>query len=89
MLNICFSFTLALTINADSELTATKREVTSKQLEVELWQNLAFYMSTEVPYTLKRLVPGDLKVTDILLKFADILLFLFLFMFSVHLRWTI
>lgn len=60
-----FHSTLALTTSADSELTATKREASSKQLEIELWQNLAFYMSTEVPYTLKRLVPGDLKVTKI------------------------
>lgn len=30
---------------------------------MQLWQDLAQYMSTEVPYTIKRLMPADLKVT--------------------------
>lgn len=52
-----------MTRSADSDLTTDKREAESRQLEMELWQSLAQYMSTEVPYTIKRLLPADLKVS--------------------------
>lgn len=38
-----------------------QRDLNSKKLEAELWENLAVYMNSEVGYTLKRLLPGDLK----------------------------
>lgn len=50
--------------NADSELTAQKRVAETKKLEVELWENLANYMNSEVAYTIKRLLPADLKVRN-------------------------
>lgn len=38
-----------------------QRDSNSKKLEAELWENLALYMNSEVAYTIKRLLPGDLK----------------------------
>lgn len=38
-----------------------QRELNSKKLEADLWENLALYMNSEVGYTIKRLLPGDLK----------------------------
>lgn len=52
----------AMTQNADNELNSVKRNAENRQLEADLWQNLAIYMNSEVPYTIKRLLPGDLKV---------------------------
>lgn len=48
--------------NADTELTAEQRATESNRLEAELWQNLPIYMNCEIGYTLKRLLPADLKV---------------------------
>lgn len=39
--------------------------MSSNQLEKELWQSLATYMNSEIPYTIKRLLPADLKVNSI------------------------
>lgn len=47
--------------NVESELNSKTRELNSKKLETELWENLALYMNSEVGYTIKRLLPGDLK----------------------------
>lgn len=52
----------SLNRNADTELTANQRATESNQLEADLWQNLAVYMNCEIGYTLKRLLPADLKV---------------------------
>lgn len=54
----------SLSRNADSELTANQRATESDRLEAELWQNLAVYMNCEIGYTLKRLLPADLKVCN-------------------------
>lgn len=48
--------------SVESELTAEKRDEDSKKLENELWSNLAAYMNSEILYTIKRLLPADLKV---------------------------
>lgn len=48
--------------SVESELSAKTREEESKQLENELWSNLAAFMNSEVLYTIKRLLPADLKV---------------------------
>lgn len=54
----------SLSRNADAELTADQRVTDSNRLEAELWQNLAIYMNCEIGYTLKRLLPADLKVCN-------------------------
>lgn len=43
---------------------ANQRASESNQLEADLWQNLAIYMNCEIGYTLKRLLPADLKVCN-------------------------
>lgn len=48
--------------SVESELQSEKRDIDNKQLENELWSNLAAYMNSEILYTLKRLLPADLKV---------------------------
>lgn len=48
--------------SVESELATEKREEDSKRLENELWFNLAAYMNSEILYTVKRLLPADLKV---------------------------
>lgn len=53
----------ALDKSVESELGTEKRIQDSKQLEDELWSDLATYMNSEVLYTIKRLLPADLKVT--------------------------
>lgn len=60
----------ALSRNLDSELTANQRATESNRLEAELWQNLANYMNCEIGYTLKRLLPADLKVCQIVLLYT-------------------
>lgn len=52
----------SLSRSADTELTTDQRVTESNRLEAELWQNLAIYMNCEIGYTLKRLLPADLKV---------------------------
>lgn len=52
----------SLNKSVESELQSEKREIDNKQLENELWSNLAAYMNSEILYTLKRLLPADLKV---------------------------
>lgn len=52
----------SLNKTVESELTVQKREQANQQLENELWSNLAAYMNSEILYTLKRLLPADLKV---------------------------
>lgn len=54
-------FILALTITADGELTKAERNVSIDQMNRELWSSLAQYMNTEVCYTMKKLLPADLK----------------------------
>lgn len=54
----------SLSRNADTELMANQRATESNQLEADLWQNLAIYMNCEIGYTLKRLLPADLKVCN-------------------------
>lgn len=49
--------------NIESKLTTEQRATDSKQLENELWTNLAAYMNSEILYTCKRLLPADLKVS--------------------------
>uniref|UniRef100_A0A182U3Q7 RNA helicase n=1 Tax=Anopheles melas TaxID=34690 RepID=A0A182U3Q7_9DIPT len=51
----------ALTITADGELTKAERNVSIDQMNRELWSSLAQYMNTEVCYTMKKLLPADLK----------------------------
>lgn len=52
----------ALNKTVESELATDKREAENKKLENELWSNLAAYMNSEILYTIKRLLPADLKV---------------------------
>lgn len=52
----------ALSKSVESELSTEQREQDIKKLEVELWSNLAVYMNSEILYTVKRLLPADLKV---------------------------
>uniref|UniRef100_A0A182Q8L6 RNA helicase n=1 Tax=Anopheles farauti TaxID=69004 RepID=A0A182Q8L6_9DIPT len=51
----------ALTVTADGELTKMERNVSIEQMNRELWSNLAQFMNTEVCYTIKKLLPADLK----------------------------
>ncbi|ETN59898.1 ATP-dependent RNA helicase [Anopheles darlingi] len=51
----------ALTITADGELTKGERQQSIEQMNHELWSNLAQFMNTEVCYTIKKLLPADLK----------------------------
>ncbi|XP_052902856.1 probable ATP-dependent RNA helicase DHX34 [Anopheles moucheti] len=51
----------ALTVTADGELTKVERNVPIEQMNRELWSSLAQYMNTEVCYTVKKLLPADLK----------------------------
>lgn len=44
------------------ENASSKKKTSSNQLERDLWHNLAAYMNSEIPYTIKRLLPADLKV---------------------------
>lgn len=53
---------VSLDKSVESELASEKREIDSKRLENELWSNLAAYMNSEILYTIKRLLPADLKV---------------------------
>lgn len=48
--------------DGEDELSALKRTAETRQLEIDLWENLATFMNSEVAYTIKRLLPGDLKV---------------------------
>ncbi|XP_055611931.1 probable ATP-dependent RNA helicase DHX34 isoform X2 [Uranotaenia lowii] len=50
-----------LTQAADEELTKEKREKSIEQMNRELWHDLAQFMNTEVLYTIKRLLPADIK----------------------------
>lgn len=52
----------SLNKSVESELATEKRDIDCKQLENELWTNLAAYMNSELLYTIKRLLPADLKV---------------------------
>lgn len=45
----------------ESNTTKRDKEKSIERMEYELWENLANFMNTEVPYTLKRLLPADLK----------------------------
>lgn len=54
----------SLAKSVESELAIEKREADSKILENELWANLAVYMNSEILYTIKRLLPADLKVSE-------------------------
>lgn len=58
----------AMSTKVDGELKTEQRENDSKILEMELWQNLAIYMNSEIAYTIKRLLPADLKVKHFELK---------------------
>uniref|UniRef100_A0A182YGA7 Uncharacterized protein n=1 Tax=Anopheles stephensi TaxID=30069 RepID=A0A182YGA7_ANOST len=50
-----------LKVTADGELTKVERNVSIEQMNLELWSSLAQYMNTEVCYTMKKLLPADLK----------------------------
>ncbi|XP_055541784.1 probable ATP-dependent RNA helicase DHX34 [Wyeomyia smithii] len=50
-----------LTVTADEELTKSQREKSIEQMNYELWHDLAQFMNTEVCYTIKRLLPADVK----------------------------
>ncbi|XP_019537327.3 probable ATP-dependent RNA helicase DHX34 isoform X1 [Aedes albopictus] len=50
-----------LTHTADEELDRTNREKSIEQMNYELWHDLAQFMNTEVCYTLKRMLPADVK----------------------------
>lgn len=52
----------SMTKSVENELTTEKRESDSRRLENELWSNLATFMNSEILYTVKRLLPADLKV---------------------------
>lgn len=52
----------ALTRNLDNEVNNTKRDDPSEEREKELWLHLANFMNTEIYYTIKRLLPADLKL---------------------------
>lgn len=47
------------------ENITTKSDENCRELEMELWQNLATFMNSEIVYTIKRLLPADLKVIEI------------------------
>ncbi|KFB40810.1 AGAP001338-PA-like protein [Anopheles sinensis] len=51
----------ALTVTADGELTKVERNVSIEEMNRELWSSLAQFMNTEVCYTIKKLLPADLK----------------------------
>ncbi|XP_052863354.1 probable ATP-dependent RNA helicase DHX34 [Anopheles cruzii] len=51
----------ALTITADGELGAPERKISIDQMNRELWSSLAQFMNIEVCYTIKKLLPADLK----------------------------
>ncbi|XP_062554172.1 probable ATP-dependent RNA helicase DHX34 [Armigeres subalbatus] len=46
---------------ADEELSRSDREKSIERMNYELWHDLAQFMNTEVCYTLKRLLPADVK----------------------------
>lgn len=50
-----------LTKTVESDDTKNERQISTEKLEYELWQNLAAFMNTEVCYTIKKLLPADLK----------------------------
>ncbi|XP_058822915.1 probable ATP-dependent RNA helicase DHX34 [Topomyia yanbarensis] len=51
-----------LTQTADEELSRAEREKSIDQMNYELWHDLAQYMNTEICYTIKRLLPADVKI---------------------------
>uniref|UniRef100_A0A182J6Q0 RNA helicase n=1 Tax=Anopheles atroparvus TaxID=41427 RepID=A0A182J6Q0_ANOAO len=51
----------ALTVTADGELTKVERNVSIEQMNRDLWSSLAQFMNTEVCYTIKKLLPADIK----------------------------
>ncbi|XP_058062479.1 probable ATP-dependent RNA helicase DHX34 [Anopheles bellator] len=51
----------ALTITADGELSGPERKISIEQMNRELWSSLAQFMNIEVCYTIKKLLPADLK----------------------------
>lgn len=57
-----------LSKSVESELATDIRESESQQMEAELWFNLSAFMNSEILYTLKRLLPADLKVNISLLS---------------------
>lgn len=42
-------------------MTKPKRDESTEKMESQLWLQLANFMNTEVYYTVKRLLPADLK----------------------------
>lgn len=56
-----FFFPTAIKDNVENA-SAKGQKTASNQLEKELWHSLAAYMNSEIPYTIKRLLPADLKV---------------------------
>lgn len=52
---------LAANKGVEQELGKAKREEESDDIERELWMQLANFMNTEVYYTIKRILPADLK----------------------------
>lgn len=52
---------LAVNKGVEAELGKSKREEDSDAIEKELWMQLANFMNTQVYYTIKRILPADLK----------------------------
>lgn len=48
--------------NVENALDKGQKVQSNQLMEKELWHNLATYMNSEIPYTIKRLLPADLKV---------------------------
>lgn len=59
-INCIQMFVAALKENVENALKNIPSS--SKRLEMELWHDLAQFMACQVAYTLKRLLPADLKV---------------------------
>lgn len=56
---------IAVNLNVENALekdTSETKKKSNKELQYELSTNLASYMTTDVNYTVKRLLPADLKI---------------------------
>ncbi|XP_037036273.1 probable ATP-dependent RNA helicase DHX34 isoform X2 [Bradysia coprophila] len=60
--NKCLATKLdAMKDNVENALDKGQKTTSNQLIERELWHNLATYMNSEIPYTIKRLLPADLK----------------------------
>ena len=51
------------TKTVEGELSKPKREEQADAIEQELWMQLANFMNTEIYYTIRRVLPAELKTT--------------------------